>query len=122
LKTGKFEGGEIGRFTDEADTPASDRILRIPRVLFYLGSLTLTEAVWRPALGLTVSEMFFLLALGATVIAVLAGRPIARIPNGLVIGVMIFALGGAISSIAAESTASSVSQTLQGIYVMLLCL
>jgi O-antigen ligase len=120
LKTGEFEGGEIGRFTDEADTPASDRILRIARVLFYLGSLTLTEAVWRPALGLTVSEMFFLLALGATVIAVLAGRPIARIPNGLVIGVTIFALGGAISSIAAESTASSVSQTLQGIYVMLL--
>ena len=120
LKTGKFEGGEIGRFTDEADAPASDRILRIPRVLFYLGSLTLTEASWRPAAGLTVSEILFLLALGATVIAVLAGRPSARIPNGLVIGVTIFALGGAISSIAAESTASSVSQTLQGIYVMLL--
>ena len=32
----------------------------------------------------------------------------------------IFALGGAISSIGAESTTSSVSQTLQGIYVMLL--
>lgn len=120
LKIGKFEGGETGRFTDAADASSADRILRIPRILFYLGSLTLTEAVWRPALGLTVSEMLFLLALGATVIAVLAGRPIARIPNGLVIGVAIFALGGAISSIAAESTGSSVSQTLQGIYVMLL--
>jgi O-antigen ligase len=120
LKPGEFEGGETGRLTVEADTRASDRILRIPRVLFYLGSLTLTEAVWRPALGLTVSEIFFLLALGATVIAVLAGRPIARIPSGLFVGVTIFALGGAISSIAAESTASSVSQTLQGIYVMLL--
>jgi O-antigen ligase len=120
LKTGKFEGGEIGRFTDEADAPASDRILRIPRVLFYLGSLTLTEASWRPAAGLTVSEIFFLLALGATGIAVLAGRPSARVPRGLIIGVAIFALGGAISSIGAESTTSSVSQTLQGIYVMLL--
>ena len=119
-RTGKFEGGETGRFRDAADASAADRLLRIPRVLFYLGSLTLTEAVWRPALGLTVSEMFFLLALGATVIAVLAGRPMARIPNGLVLGVTIFALGGAISSIAAESTASSVSQTLQGVYVMLL--
>ena len=120
LKTGKFEGGEIGRFTDEADAPVSDRILRIPRVLFYLGSLTLTEASWRPAAGLTVSESFFLLALGATGIAVLAGRPSARVPRGLIIGVAIFALGGAISSIGAESTTSSVSQTLQGIYVMLL--
>jgi O-antigen ligase len=120
LKTGKFEGGEIGQFTDEADTPASDRILTIPRLLFYMGSLTLTEASWRPAAGLTVSEIFFLLALGATGIAFLAGRPSARVPQGLIIGVSIFALGGAISSIAAESTTSSVSQTLQGIYVMLL--
>jgi O-antigen ligase len=120
LRTGKFEGGEIGRFTDEADTPASDRILRIPRLLFYLGSLTLTEASWRPAAGLTVSEIFFLLALGATGIAFLAGRPSARVPQGLIIGVAIFALGGAISSIGSESTTSSVSQTLQGIYVMLL--
>jgi O-antigen ligase len=120
LRTGKFEGGEIGRFTDEADTPASDRILRIPRLLFYLGSLTLTEAVWRPAAGLTVSEIFFLLALGATGIAFLAGRPGARVPQGLIIGVAIFALGGAISSIGSEFPRSSVSQTLQGIYVMLL--
>lgn len=120
LRTGKFEGGEIGRFTDEADTRASDRILRIPRLLFYLGSLTLTEASWRPAAGLTVSEIFFLLALGATGIAFLAGRPGARVPQGLIIGVAIFALGGAISSIGSESTTSSVSQTLQGIYVMLL--
>jgi O-antigen ligase len=120
LKAGSFEGGETGWFRDGPDESASDRLLRIPRLLFYLGSLTLTEAVWRPAAGLTVSEMFFLLALGVTVIAVLAGRPLARIPNGLVIGVAIFALGGAISSIGAESTGSSVSQTLQGIYVMLL--
>jgi hypothetical protein len=67
-----------------------------------------------------VSEIFFLLALGVTGIAVLAGRPSARVPHGLIIGVAIFALGGAISSIGAESTTSSVSQTLQGIYVMLL--
>jgi O-antigen ligase len=120
LKTGKFESGETGSLRDAPDETPSDRLLRIPRLLFYLGSLTLTEAVWRPAGGLTVSEVFFLLALAATVIAVLAGRPVARIPNGLVIGVSIFALGGAISSIAAESTTSSVSQTLQGIYVMLL--
>jgi O-antigen ligase len=120
LQAGSLEGGETGWFRDAFDGSTSDRLLRIPRLLFYLGSLTLTEAVWRPAGGLTVSEVFFLLALGTTVIAVLAGRPIARIPSGLVIGVSIFALGGAISSIGAEATASSVRETLQGIYVMLL--
>jgi O-antigen ligase len=120
LKAGSFEGEEAGWFRDVPNESASDRLLRIPRLLFYLGSLTLTEAIWRPAAGLTVSEIFFILALGATVIAVLAGRPIARIPRGLVIGVSIFALGGAISSIGAASITSSVSQTLQGIYVMLL--
>ena len=120
VKVGSFEGGEMGWFRDAPDESSSDRLLRIPRLLFYLGSLTLTEAAWRPAAGLTVSEMFFLIALAATVIAVLAGRPTTRIPSGLVIGVSIFALGGAISSIGAESTASSVGQTLQGIYVMLL--
>jgi O-antigen ligase len=120
LKAGSLEGGETGWFRDAPDDSTSDRLLRIPRLLFYCGSLTLTEATWRPAAGLTVSEMFFLLALGVTVIAVLAGRPVARIPRGLVIGVSIFALGGAISSIGAESTTSSVSQTLQGIYVLLL--
>ena len=120
LRLERLEGREIGRFTDGADAPASDRILRIPRLLFYLGSLTLTQASWRPAAGLTVSEIFFLLALGATGIAVLAGRPSVRVPRSLIIGVAIFAFGGAISSIGAESTTSSVSQTLQGIYVMLL--
>ena len=119
-KTGKLEDGETSRFREAAGASASDRLLRIPRALFYLGSLTLTEASWRPVAGLTVSEIFFLLALGATGFAVLAGRPLARIPKGLVIGVAIFALGGAISSIGTESNASSVNQTLQGIYVMLL--
>jgi O-antigen ligase len=120
LQAGSLKGGETGWFRDAPDDSTSDGLLRIPRLLFYLGSLTLTEAAWRPAAGLTVSEMFFLLALGATVIAALAGRPIARIPSGLVIGVSIFALGGAISSIGAASPATSVEQTLQGIYVLLL--
>jgi O-antigen ligase len=120
LKAGSIEGGEMGWFREASDESASDRLLRIPRLLFYLGSLTLTEAVWRPAAGLTVSAIFFLLALGVTGIAVLAGRPSARVPQGLIIGVAIFVFGGAISSIGAESPTSSVSQTLQGIYVMLL--
>jgi O-antigen ligase len=117
LRIGRFEGG---RYSEASDEPAPDRLLRVPRILFYLGSLTLTQASWRPVAGLTVSEMLFLAALGAAAIAVLAGRPSARVPKGLVIGVAVFVLGGAISSIGAESQSSSVSQTLQGIYVMLL--
>jgi O-antigen ligase len=109
-----------------AETPGThddserDRLLRIPRLLFYLGALTLTEASWRPAAGLTVSEIFFILSFFGTVAAVLAGRPMARVPNALIVGVAIFAVGAMASSIGAANVQGSVAQTLQGIYVMLL--
>jgi O-antigen ligase len=104
---------------DGSDRQA-DPLLRIPRLLFYLGALTLAEGSWRPAAGLTVSEIFFILAFVATVAAVLAGRPMARVPKALVIGVAVFALGGLISSVGAANVQGSVAQTFQGIYVMLL--
>jgi O-antigen ligase len=97
---------------------SSDRILRIPRLLFYAGALTIAQASWRHAL--TLSEAFFILAFFATCVAVLAGRPIGRVPKALILGVGIFAVGGLISSLGAVSPAGSVSNTLQGVYVMLL--
>lgn len=97
-----------------------DPVLRLPRLLFYLGTLTLAQASIRPGLGLTVSELFFICALGATVLGVLVGRPSARTPQGLLLGVTLFALGGLISSPGAASPGESLSETLHGIYVMLL--
>ena len=97
----------------------SDRMLRLPRLLFYAGTLTLTQASLRPG-PLTVSEIFFLLAFCATVAAVMAGRPMSRVPNGLILGAGIFAIGGLISTPGAASPLGSISNTLQGVYVMCL--
>jgi O-antigen ligase len=97
----------------------SDRMLRVPRLLFYAGTLTLTQASLRPG-PLTVSEIFFLLAFCATAAAVIAGRPVSGIPKGLVLGAGLFAVGGLISTPGAASPAGSISNTLQGVYVMCL--
>jgi O-antigen ligase len=101
------------------EAPGDDRLLRVPRLLFYAGTLTLTQAHWRPA-GLTVSEIFFVLAFFATVAAVMAGRPASKLPNSLLVGVGIFTFGGLISSVGAFNVQASVAQVMQGIYVMLL--
>jgi hypothetical protein len=96
-----------------------DRMFRIARLLFYAGTLTLTQASLRPG-PLTVSEIFFLLAFCATVAAVMVGRPVSWIPTGLVLGAGLFAVGGLISTPGAASPAGSISNTLQGVYVMCL--
>jgi O-antigen ligase len=102
------------------EAPGEDKLLRIPRLLFYAGALTLTQAHWRPAAGLTVSEIFFITAFFATVAAVLAGRPASKLPTALIIGIGIFTFGGLLSSIGAVNEPASVVQVMQGIYVMLL--
>jgi hypothetical protein len=118
--------GDAVQFTEPVEVqhageaPGDDKLLRIPRLLFYAGTLTLTQAHWRPAAGLTVSEFFFIAAFFATVVAVMAGRPASKVPNSLLLGVGIFAIGGLISSVGAVNKPASVTQVFQGIYVMLL--
>lgn len=104
---------------DQARGPA-DRDLRIQRGLFYLGSLTVTEAAWRPAFGLTVAEILFIASFGGCCFAVLRGHQVGRVPAGLVVGVAIFAFGGAISSFGASSPGGSGTEVLHAVYVMLL--
>jgi hypothetical protein len=98
----------------------SDRVMRVPRLLFYAGALLVAQSSLRTATGLTVSEIFFILSFGLTCIAVLAGRPTGVVPSALVVGVGLFAFGGLISSPNAASTARSVVEVFQGVYVMLL--
>jgi hypothetical protein len=105
---------------DGAPIAKPDPVLRFPRLLFYLGALLLTESSLRVAFGLTAGEIFFVGAFSLTVLAVLAGRPAASVPTGLVAGVGIVAFGGLISSPNAASPAGSVIEVLQVVYVMLL--
>jgi O-antigen ligase/polysaccharide polymerase Wzy-like membrane protein len=97
-----------------------DPVLRVPRLLFYLGALLVTQSSVRVALGLTAAELCFIAAFGLTVVAVLAGRPTSRVPPMLVVGVGLFALGGLISSPNAASPSRSVVEVVQAVYVMLL--
>lgn len=103
-----------------AEALASAEGLRWSRRFFYIGMLTVTQTTWRPVLGITVSQFFFLAAFAGALFATMRGRRVAAVPAGLVAGAGIFAFGGAISSLGAESPVASGAETLQAVYVMLL--
>ncbi|HEY8001674.1 MAG TPA: O-antigen ligase family protein [Solirubrobacterales bacterium] len=92
--------------------------LRWQRGLFYLGTLTVTESTFRPAFGLTLSELFFVVAFAGCVFAILRGHRVARVPALIVVGATLFALGGAISSLSAHSPEASGAEVLHALYVM----
>jgi O-antigen ligase len=94
--------------------------LRLSRMLFYLGTALVAEAKFRPALGLTVSEMLFMAAFAGCVFAALRGSTVTSLPRPVVAGVCIFAFGGVISSLGAHSPANSEVQVLHAAYVLLL--
>jgi hypothetical protein len=116
------ESGPVGEPLDASDDVVAEEptTLRLARALFYIGAATVAQASWRPGLGLTVSEIVFLAAFACCCLAVLRGHPIARVPSSLAAGVLVFATGGAISSLNAASVAESGVEVLQAIYVMLL--
>lgn len=94
--------------------------LRFSRMLFYLGTALVAEAAWRPALGLTVSELLFISAFGGCLFVALRGHPVASLPLSLTVGVFLFVFGGTLSSISAASPSESGTEVLHAIYVMLL--
>jgi O-Antigen ligase len=112
--------GQVSDLDGPAQARQPDPVLRVPRLLFYLGALMVTQSSLRVALGLTFGEFFFIAAFGVTCLAVIAGRPMGSVPNALVVGLALFAFGGLISSPNAASPTSSVLEVLQAVYVMLL--
>jgi hypothetical protein len=99
---------------------ANEALLKWSRTAFFLGVATVTESTWRPAFGLTVSQMFFFAALGGCLFATLRGRRITVLPAALVAGTLIFGLGGVLSSLEAEDRTASIVEVVHGAYVMLL--
>jgi O-antigen ligase len=94
--------------------------LRVARALFYLGMLALGESAFRLPPGLTISEIAFILAFAFCALAILRGGPVSPVPVPMAIAVGVFALGGAISSVGAQSPSQSSAQVLHAIYVLLL--
>lgn len=103
-----------------ARSSSAERDLRAPRILFYLGALTVTEVSFRPMFDLTISVIFFLAAFAGCASAVLRGYGVAPVPVSLVAGVLIFVVGGAISSAGAHSPADSGASVLRAVFVLLL--
>lgn len=94
--------------------------LRVSRWLFYLAVVSIGEASFRPALGLTVSEALFIASFVSCVIAVLRGHTIVVLPVWVLAGVLVFSFGGLISSIGSGSPTGSGFVVLHAVYVMLL--
>jgi O-antigen ligase len=95
--------------------------LRFPRALFYLGVLFVGQLTVRPAFGLTLSDWFFLAALGAT-LAILAAsrRPLwAPLPSLVVVGALLFSAGGVLSSYAAADWTASLAVLVRFVYLTL---
>ena len=77
-----------------------DRRLRVARFFYYVGAATIGILTLRPALGFTASDWIFFCALGLTVLVVIVQgyEPDYLIPRAVTVGVLLFAVGGLLSS------------------------
>jgi O-antigen ligase len=93
--------------------------LRLPRRLYYLGAATIGFLTVRPALAFTASDWIFFLSFGLTCIVLLT-HGVDReylIPRTITYGVVLFAIGGLISSHNAIAPIQSVSIVVRLLYL-----
>lgn len=100
---------------------SDDRGLRLPRLLYTLGAATIGLLTIRPALAFTVSDWVFLLAFLLTCAALLGARMDADylVTGAVTIGVVLFSVGGLLSSIGADSPMQSAAVVARLIYLTL---
>ena len=107
-----------------ADEPpgAEDRDLALARAFYYAGCVMVGFLVLRPAAGVTVSDLLFFGALGLAALAMVAGR--RQVPvfmgSALFIGVVLFGVGGFLSSFSADSPFESVLVVARVVYLTLI--
>ena len=111
----KVSGGH-GEGTANGEPP-----LRVARGLYYAGVISIGLLTVRPLVTLTLSDLFFLFALLAAGLEILATRQFhhGQLPRGVVLGVVTFALGGAISSIGAHLPGESIRIVARMVYITL---
>lgn len=92
---------------DESATAHSR--FRLARLVYYLGAVTIGLLTVRPALGFTLSDWIFLASLALVVLALLTRglAPKFEVPSLVAVGVVIFAVGGLISSAHAVEPSAS---------------
>ena len=102
-------------------TTEEDRRLRPARLAYYAGAATIGFLTVRPALGFTASDWIFLLAVGiAGLVILVQGITLYYvIPRAITVGVLIFALGGLLSSIDAVAPNQSALVVVRMLYLTL---
>ena len=104
----------------EAEEVADPR-LRYARLAYYVGLATIGFLTVRPALGFTASDWIFFASLGLVVLVILVygiSTPYL-IPGAVTVGVLLFALGGVLSSIHAVSPSDSTLVVVRMLYLTL---
>ena len=107
---------------EEAESGSGvDERLRLARLAYYAGAATIGLLTIRPALGFTVSDWIFLASLVITALVIVVQRIPAPylVPRTVTIGVLLFALGGILSSVGAESASGSTLVILRMLYLTL---
>lgn len=109
----------VGEIEPPVAESSSDEGLAPARGLYYLGCLMVGFLVIRTGVGVTVSDLLFLFALGLTALTLIAGRQPAPVFMGpmLFLGVALFAAGGLLSSFGADSPGESVLVVARVIYL-----
>lgn len=82
---------------------------RISLALYFLGTLFVGELILRPAFGLALSDIFFLLAVMAFALEQLASHrmPTLGLPVPVVVGGLVFTIGGLVSSVLSRDRLAS---------------
>jgi O-antigen ligase len=103
------------------DVAHEDPRLRPARVSYYLGAATIGFLTVRPAMDFTASDWIFLGSLGvaALVVGVQGLTPDYLIPRAVTVGVLLFALGGLLSSLEAVDSNASALVVLRMLYLTL---
>ncbi len=95
--------------------------LRVPRRLYYLGAATMGFLTVRPFLAFTLSDWVFLAAFAFTCMVLFTARDEIEypVPQLVTLGVLVFAVGGLVSSSDAVSASQSVSVVVRLLYLTL---
>lgn len=120
VRRARAAGGSGARDDAQAaPPPVVDPRLRVPRALYLLGVVFLGALAIRPLAGVTLSDMFFLAALGWTVmeLALRKGGMRFDVPTSLIVGLLLFAIGGVLSSSLSGHPVESVNVVIRLAYI-----
>jgi len=95
------------------------RLYCIPRLFYYLGILSIAQTIWRPFFSFTISDLFFLISLILTIIIMLAREKSEfRLHPLFIIGLIVFSIGGIISSFTSKMPMESLIAVVKYLYLI----